>query len=167
MPYQPVHLLRSVAPEDGHTGFIPGGLLAGDMDGERVASVEEVPENGSYLFTVEEPSGREEEVILVALADGIAAWKNFCMHEPDQRLDRGLGNGVAMRDDQIICPKHGSMFDTCTGECENGEAAGTTLVGVDVVVEDGVAYLADEDYEFRHEGGLDDGAPGSSSHLSF
>lgn len=138
------------------------------MDGQRVASVDDVPENGSYLFTVAEPSGREEEVILVALADGIAAWKNFCMHEPDQRLDRGLGNGAAMRDDQIICPKHGSMFDVETGYCDNGEAQGQSLVEVEVTVDDGDVYLTDEALTYEHEGGIDDDSmPGSSSHLQF
>jgi nitrite reductase/ring-hydroxylating ferredoxin subunit len=138
------------------------------MDGERIASVEDVPENGSYLFTVEEPSGREEEIILVALADGIAAWKNFCMHEPDQRLDRGLGNGVAMRDDQLICPKHGSMFDAETGYCDNGEARGQSLVSVEVTVADGEVYLTDDSLSYLHEGGIDDDSmPGSSSHLQF
>ena len=132
----------------------------------RITTVEEVPENGSFLFTVREPDGREEEVILVRLADGIAAWKNFCQHETDQRLDRG--RGAAMRDGEIICPKHGSMFDAATGYCDNGKAAGSTLVEVDVAVRHGDVYLTDDDLTFAHEGGIeDDGTPGSSSHLTF
>jgi nitrite reductase/ring-hydroxylating ferredoxin subunit len=164
---------------------------------------------GSYLFTVTEPSGREEEVILVRhgpaaeagddgteTADGteahegtetddgrdteagddgtetdgpsVSAWKNFCMHEPDQRLDRGVGTGAAMRDGQIICPRHGSMFDAATGYCDNGEAAGQTLVEVDVTVRDGVVYLTDEGLSYSHAGGVDDdGLPDSTSHVSF
>jgi len=137
-------------------------------DADAIADVEEIPENGTYLFTVDEPSGREEEVILVWLADGIAAWKNFCMHEPDQRLDRGLEGGAAMRDGEIICPRHGSLFDAATGECANGPAAGQRLVGVDVAVADGTVYLVDDGMEYSHDGGIDDdGMPGSTSHLSF
>ena len=133
----------------------------------QLTTVAEIPENGSFLFTVAEPDGSEEEVVLVRLADGVAAWKNFCQHETDQRLDRG--RGAAMRDHQIICPKHGSMFDAETGYCDNGKAAGSTLVEVDVTVQRGTVYLTDDDLEFRHEGGIedDDDMPDSSSHLSF
>jgi nitrite reductase/ring-hydroxylating ferredoxin subunit len=136
-------------------------------DATAIVDVEDVPEVGSYLFTVREPSGREEEVILVRLDDGIAAWKNFCMHEPDQRLDRGVGSGAAMRDGQLVCPRHGSMFDAATGYCDNGKAAGQTLVDVDVTVEDGTVYLTAEGMTFLHEGGIDDDLPGSTSHISF
>ncbi|WP_178916183.1 Rieske 2Fe-2S domain-containing protein [Natronomonas gomsonensis] len=131
-----------------------------------LTAVEDVPENGSYLFTVEEADGGLEEVILVQLADGVSAWKNFCQHETDQRLDRG--RGAAMREGQIICPKHGSMFDAETGYCDNGKAAGSTLVEVDVSVRHGQVYLTDDEVSFSHEGGIDDdGAPSSTSHLSF
>ncbi len=130
-----------------------------------VAATDDVPEDGSYLFTVREPDGTQEEVILVALADGIAAWKNFCQHETDQRLDRG--RGAAIRDGEIVCPKHGSMFDAASGYCDNGKAAGSTLVEVDVAVRHGQVYLTDEDLAFVHEGGIDDGSPSSTSHLQF
>jgi nitrite reductase/ring-hydroxylating ferredoxin subunit len=131
-----------------------------------LTAVDDVSENGSYLFTVEEADGGLEEVSLVRLADGVSAWKNFCQHETDQRLDRG--RGAAMRNGQIICPKHGSMFDAETGYCDNGKAAGSTLVEVDVSVQHGQVYLTDDEVSFSHEGGIDDdGAPSSTSHLSF
>ncbi|RBI61518.1 Rieske (2Fe-2S) protein [halophilic archaeon] len=132
----------------------------------RLAAVEAIPENGSLLFTVREEDGRKEEVVLVRGDDCVEAWKNFCQHETDQRLDRGFG--AAMRDGEIICPKHGSMFDACTGHCDNGKAAGSTLVAVDVTVEDGDVYLVDDDCRYLHDGGIDDDdAPGTSSHLTF
>lgn len=136
---------------------------------ERIASTEEVPEQGSFLFTVRESDGTEEEVILVRFGDGIAAWKNFCQHEVDQRLDRGVGAGAATRDGGIVCPKHGSIFDAETGYCDNGKAAGSTLVEVDIAVNRGDVYLTDDDLTFAHVGGIedDDGLPGSSSHLTF
>jgi len=133
----------------------------------RLASVEEVPADGSLLFTVRETGGSREEVLLVRGPDCVSAWKNFCQHETDQRLDRG--RGAAMREGEIVCPKHGSMFDVCSGHCDNGKAAGSTLVPVDVTVEDGVVYLTDDDCRFLHEDGIDDDdeMPGSTSHLSF
>ncbi|WP_267643814.1 Rieske (2Fe-2S) protein [Haloarchaeobius amylolyticus] len=133
----------------------------------RLTSVDEIPENGSYLFTVRESHGSKEEVILVKQPDCVEAWKNFCQHETDQRLDRGMG--VAMREGEIICPKHGSMFDACSGDCDNGKAEGLSLVPVDISVNRGVVYLTDDACEFLHEGGIDadDDMPGSSSHLQF
>ena len=136
------------------------------MSATLVASADDVPDVGSYLFTVREADGSLEEVILVDLADGVSAWKNFCQHETDQRLDRG--SGAAMRDGQLVCPKHGSMFDAETGYCDNGKAAGSTLVEVDVAVRHGQVYLTDDDLEFVAEGGIDDdGDPSSTSHLTF
>jgi nitrite reductase/ring-hydroxylating ferredoxin subunit len=140
-----------------------------------LTEVESVPENGSWLFTVYDPSTDEEdEVILVRCNGGIEGWVNRCTHEA-QRLDPGYG--AAVRDGGIVCPKHGSMFDTCTGYCDNGEAAQTTLPSVEVTADDGVVYLVDDHFEFRHEGGIedgdeenggddDDGGPSSTTHLS-
>lgn len=131
-----------------------------------VTAVDDVPEDGSFLFTVEESSGGTEEVILLRLVDGVSAWKNFCRHEPDQRLDRGTG--AVRRDGEIICPRHGSTFDVCSGHSGNGPAAGSTLAAVDVTVRHGQVYLTDDDLEFSHVGGTDgDGLPGSTSHLRF
>lgn len=136
-------------------------------DGTRIASVDDVPAVGSYLFTAEDAFTNEREVILVRCEEdpGVEAWVNNCTHE-DQRLDRGPG--VPMRDGQIICPRHGSMFDACSGACDNGEAAGTTLPNVDVAVANGEVYLVDDSYTYLHEGGIDeDAGPSSSSHIGF
>jgi nitrite reductase/ring-hydroxylating ferredoxin subunit len=134
--------------------------------GTHLTAASEVPEDGSWLFTVREPDNSEEEVILVCCDGEVVAWKNFCQHETDQRLDRGFG--AAVRDGEVICPKHGSMFDTCSGYCDNGEAMGSTLVPVEVAVEDSEVYLTEPTLRFAHEGGIeDDDMPGSSSHLTF
>lgn len=145
-------------------------------DATAITHVGQVPERGSFLFTVREANGREEEVILVRGDRGddgdpaVTAWKNFCMHEPDQRLDRGVGSGAATRDGGIICPRHGSIFDACTGTCDNGPAAGQALIRVDVTVKGDTVYLTAEGLSYLHEGGIDDdddGMPDSTSHLSF
>ena len=156
-------------------------------DGVRLTTAETVHESRSWLFTVRDPYDELDEVVLVPCEDegddelqndggvesddglesnggeetglGVQAWVNRCTHEA-QRLDRGFG--AALRDGQIICPKHGSMFDTCSGYCDNGEAADTTLVSVDVAVEDGAVYLTDDDYDYVHEGSIEDGGDGES-----
>ncbi|AUV83155.1 (2Fe-2S)-binding protein [Salinigranum rubrum] len=158
------------------------------MTRTRLTAVDEVPENGSFLFTVRERDGTEEEVILVRCdpgADGdgenedeggaengdreetVRAWRNFCQHETDQRLDRGFG--AAVREGEVVCPKHGSMFDTCSGYCDNGKAADSYLSDVEVTVDEGVVYLTDPGVRYSHDGGIDDGddGPSSTSHLSF
>ena len=149
--------------------------------GTELTTVDRVHGEGSFLFTATNSFDMDEEIIVVPCEDGdvgtdaatdgatggagVAAWINRCTHEA-QRFD--TGRGVPMRDGEIICPKHGSLFDACSGECDNGEAAGTTLPEVDVAVEDGAVYLVDDEYEFEHEGGIDaDDGPSSTSHIGF
>ena len=78
----------------------------------QLTTVEQVHDDGSYLFTAEDRYGDPEEVVVVPCADGVEAWRNRCTHE-DQRFD--TGRGVPMRDGEIICPRHGSLFDACDG----------------------------------------------------
>jgi nitrite reductase/ring-hydroxylating ferredoxin subunit len=139
-------------------------------DRTEIAAVEDVPENGGYRFTVSERDGSLEEAFLVRTPEGVEGWKNFCQHETDQRLYRDEV-GLVKRGQDVICPKHGSTFDACTGYCDNGEANGSTLVTVAVTVEDGTVYLDDREVEYLYDGGIegddDDGddGPSSSSHL--
>ena len=149
--------------------------------GAELTTVDRVHDEGPFLFTATNSFDMDEEIIVVPCEDGdagtdaatdgatggagVAAWINRCTHEA-QRFD--TGRGVPMRDGEIICPKHGSLFDACSGECDNGEAVGTTLPEVDVAVEDGAVYLVDDEYEFEHEGGIDaDDGPSSTSHIGF
>lgn len=132
----------------------------------RLTSVDTVHEEGSWLFTIRNRHGDRDEVILVPCEDGVEGWTNRCTHEA-QRLDRGFG--AAIRDGEIVCPKHGSMFDSCSGYCDNGDAAGTTLPSIAVTIENGDVYLVDDDVSFEHAGGIDDGddGPASTSHIGF
>ncbi|MXV62054.1 Rieske 2Fe-2S domain-containing protein [Natronorubrum sp. JWXQ-INN-674] len=156
-----------------------------------LTTVETVHEKRSWLFTVRDQYGEKEEVILVPCDDsvesdstgsrpaadgGVEAWINRCTHE-SQRFD--TGRGAPMRDGQLICPRHGSMFDSCTGYCDNGEAADTTLPSVEIRVSgnDGSVYLVDDDLTFVGEGGIEeneddedgdgDDSPASTSHIGF
>ncbi len=137
-----------------------------------LTSVDAVHEAGSWLCTVADPRGDPEEVVLVPCdQDGgppVRAWVNTCTHEY-QRLDRGGDVGVMRRDGHLVCPKHGSLFDACDGGCDNGPAAGSPLVAVDIAVNRGQVFLTDDDYDYLHEGGIDDGddGPDSTSHLRF
>ena len=139
----------------------------------RLTSVDTVRDSGSWLFTGRDNSGRDTEVVLTPCEeDGeppVEAWVNRCTHE-DQRLYRE-DIGAVIRDGGVVCPKHGSVFDACSGGCENGPAAGSTLPSVDIQVEYGQVYLTDDEIQYLHDGPAedddDDGGPSSTSHLRF
>jgi len=133
----------------------------------RLTDLETVREEGAWLFTVTSSIADEQEVLLLPCGDGVEAWVNRCTHE-QQRLYRE-DVGAVTRDGAVVCPKHGSAFDTCEGDCENGPAAGSTLSGVEVTVESGQVYLTDDEVRYLHDGPAedddDDEMPSSSSHL--
>ena len=138
----------------------------------RLTSVDTVLDEGSWLFTARTSRSEDIEVVLVPCEDGdtdVEAWINRCTHE-DQRLYRE-GVGAVVRGGGIVCPKHGSIFDSCSGYCDDGPAAASTLPSVDIAVEDGQVYLTDEDATYLHDGASDDEAdeddPSSTSHLRF
>lgn len=53
-----------------------------------------------------------------------------------------------MRDGEIVCTNHGAFFESDTGLCTLGPCEGAVLTEVSVAVEDGDAYLTDDEYEF-------------------
>lgn len=141
-------------------------------DRYRLTSIETVEDAGSWRCTVLDRHGDPAEVVLVPCEDGeerVEAWYNRCTHEA-QRLHRE-GVGAVFRDGEIVCPKHGSTFDACSGHCDNGPAADSTLPAVEIAVEDGQVYLVDEDVDYLHDGSVDeddgDDGPDSTSHLRF
>ncbi|MFC7072928.1 Rieske (2Fe-2S) protein [Halovenus rubra] len=141
-------------------------------DRHRLTSVDTVEEDGAWLFTVRDAHDINQEVMLVPCEDSsqkVNAYINTCTHE-QQPLYRDEV-GVVMRDGGVVCPKHGSVFDSCSGECDNGPATGTTLSEIAIDVDDGQVYLTDDSVDFLWGGGDtdddDDGSPSSTSHLRF
>jgi len=120
------------------------------MDDEgRIVDVSELPDESTFLFTVREGFD-EREVVLVRMDGEVAAWRNFCPHWTDVRLDSG--SGAECRDGEIVCTRHGATFDPDNGECTHGPCEGAFLEEVEVTVQDGVVYLTDEAYEFEDVG---------------
>ena len=115
----------------------------------RIAAVEEVPDDGTFLFTVRDGFDLEE-AILVDLADGVVALRNYCPHWTDVRLDSG--DGATVRNDELVCTKHGATFEKATGECTHGPCEGATIERLDVPVADGAVYLTDDGYDFEQRG---------------
>ena len=130
------------------------------MGEARIAGVDEVPTEGSLLFTVAE-DGEEKEAFLVKLSDGtVVGWRNYCMHWTDVTLDSGDG---ALRDGELLCRKHAATFEPDSGVCTHGPCEGAELDPVQVETRDGAVYLTDPDYEFVREGAETDPADLSTS----
>ena len=89
----------------------------------------------------------ERDATRVEASDGeeAFAWRNSCPHEPDVRLDPGLG--AMVRDGQIVCYEHGARFETGDGLCTYGPCRGKVLDPVGVEVRENAVYLTDERFE--------------------
>jgi nitrite reductase/ring-hydroxylating ferredoxin subunit len=133
--------------------------MAPDPD-RRIASLDAVPSETTYLFTLRKHEGDPREAVLVRTDDGVAGWLNYCRHLIDVRLDKG--SGAPMRDGELVCANHGAYFESDTGYCTFGPCEGATLESVDVSVVDGDVYLTDDDYAFVEDGPIDDGHEGPS-----
>ncbi|EMA53743.1 MULTISPECIES: Rieske (2Fe-2S) protein [Halococcus] len=115
----------------------------------RIVALDEIAVDDTLLFTIRDGFDREE-AILTRLADGVAAYRNHCQHWTDVRLDSG--DGAAIRDGELLCQRHGALFEQATGYCTTGPCEGATLDSVDVTVENGAVYLTEPDYEFEKLG---------------
>ena len=119
---------------------------------ERIAAVEDVPTDATLLFTVSDADGDLAEALLTRLTDGaVVAFRNYCRHWTDVRLDRG--DGALVRNGEVVCQRHGATFQLDSGACDFGPCLGSVLASVDVDVADGAVYLTDEAYRFEHLGG--------------
>jgi nitrite reductase/ring-hydroxylating ferredoxin subunit len=126
------------------------------MRAERIAAVDEVPAEGSLLYTVSD-DGEEREAILLQLSDGsVSSFLNYCMHWTDVKLD--TGDGAPVRGDDVVCRKHAATFEKDSGVCTHGPCEGAQLDPVSVTVRNGDVYLDDTDYEFVRAG-VEDGDP--------
>ncbi|WP_435361109.1 Rieske (2Fe-2S) protein [Haloarchaeobius sp. DFWS5] len=119
-------------------------------EGSHITAVDEVPVDGTFLFTVMEGFD-EREVVLTKLDDGtVTAWRNYCQHWTDVRIDKG--SGAEVRDDELVCTRHAATFRKDDGVCTHGPCEGAVLEPVDIAVDDGDVYLTDDDYRFDHVG---------------
>lgn len=139
-------------------------------ESDRIADLEAVPTDGTLLFAVKH-DGEEREAILTRLGDGsVVAWRNYCQHWTDIRLD--TGDGAPMRDGEITCRRHAATFDRESGECTFGPCEGAYLNEVAVTVHDGGIYLIDNEYAFAYRGPADahtasSGSTSPGEHLGF
>lgn len=146
---------------------------------DRIAPLSDLADEGSLLITLRdgdrgdgEPEteaavddGKREAVVLRD-GDDVVAWRNYCPHMTDVRLDKG--SGATRRNGEIVCEKHGAMFEIDTGECTYGPCRGAYLDPVDVAIDEGAIYLEDDRYEFAHVGpSASDDNPSTGARLGF
>ena len=131
------------------------------MSGDAIAPVTEVPTDGTLLFTMRARDGNGgvgDDVVEVVLSrlddDEVVAYRNYCKHWTDVRLDKG--SGAAVRDDELVCQRHGATFARESGVCTFGPCEGAVLDRVSVRVVDGSVHLAEADFEFASLGGDED-----------
>jgi len=132
--------------------------------GPKIASPADVTTEDTLLFTVRNEDDEDVEAILTRFADGVAAYRNFCSHWTDVRLDRG--DGAPIRNGEIMCRKHGATFEKASGYCNFGPCEGATLDEVAVEETDDGIYLVDTAYEFQHLGESETNADSSGADLS-
>ncbi len=131
------------------------------MSEDAIAPVADVPTDGTLLFTMRarDGNGGGDDVVEVVLSrrdDEVVAYRNYCKHWTNVRLD--TGSGAAVRDDELVCERHGATFERESGVCTFGPCEGAVLDGVAVDVVDGTVHLAEEAFEFASldgDGGRD------------
>ena len=134
-------------------------------DARRIVAADEVPSDGTVLFTLRNGS-ETVEAILTKLDDGaIVAFENACPHWTDVRLDKG--SGAYVRNGELVCQKHGATFQRDTGYCDFGPCEGSILSTFDVTVEEGDVYLTDDTFAFEGLGGSDDDDLSSGGRIDF
>lgn len=134
----------------------------------RIAGVDAVPADSTYLFTLrEDDSDEEREAILVRSDGGLHAWLNYCQHYTHINIDKG--SGAEMRSGELICTNHGAYFESDSGYCNHGPCKGAYLNEIEISVDDGAVYLTDENYEYVGEGPVetDEAERGSESNYKF
>jgi len=153
------------------------------MDADRrIAAVEEVPEDSTLLVTlrptdpdsVDESEGDvgesedgtpEAEAMLTRAAGEVAAFRNYCQHWTDVRLDKD--DGAFVRNGEVFCQKHGATFEADSGYCNFGPCEGAVLESVGVAVDGDAVYLDDDAYEFVRLGPATRDGDGSGSRIDF
>ena len=120
----------------------------------RIAAVDDVPTETTYLCTVREiESDEEREAVLVRTDGEVHAWLNYCQHYTHINIDKG--SGAEMRNGELICENHGAYFESDTGVCTFGPCEGAYLNRIDVAVDGDGVYLADDGYEFVRTGAIE------------
>lgn len=76
-------------------------------------------------------------------ADSVSAWLNTCPHQA-RSLNFAADEFLFTKQGRLVCPHHGAVFDTASGECLEGPCKGASLSPVPVEITDGVVWLRED-----------------------
>ena len=121
------------------------------MDEERrIVAAAEVSAAETVVFTAKSGFETTEGVLTRLDDDEIVAFTNYCPHWQDVRLDKG--SSALVRNGEIVCQKHGAMFEKDGGYCNFGPCDGAVLDTFEVAVADGAVYLTDDEWHAAEPG---------------
>jgi nitrite reductase/ring-hydroxylating ferredoxin subunit len=133
---------------------------------DAIAPVADVPTDGTLLFTMRaRDDGEAVEAVLSRRNGDVVAYRNSCKHWTDVRLD--TGDGALVRDDELVCQRHGATFARESGVCTFGPCEGAVLDAVSVRVADGVVHLAEDGFDLVGLGGDPDRDRSSGGRVGF
>ena len=109
-----------------------------------LAAVDAIPEDGGFEWRAD-PQGLVS-VVLFRRAGRIYAYRNSCPHQGRPLgLGRGGGDGPQRffmdKQQRLVCPHHGAVFQVEDGECVSGPCRGAGLRPVAIRVAAGQVYL--------------------------
>ena len=131
---------------------------------DAIAPAADVPADGTLLFTIRD-GAETVEAVLTRDGDTVVAYRNYCKHWTDVRLD--TGDGALVRDDELVCQRHGATFARDSGRCTFGPCEGAVLDAVAVEVRDGTVHLAEDGWSVVGRGGDPDRDRSSGSRVGF
>ncbi|CCC39238.1 probable iron-sulfur protein (2Fe-2S) [Haloquadratum walsbyi C23] len=134
-------------------------------DSCRIASSEDVSKDETLVFTASAGFDTTEGILTRLSDDTIVAYTNYCPHWRDVRLDSG--SGALVRDETVVCQKHGATFEKSTGHCDFGPCEGAVLDTFDITVTDGTVYLTDNEWEEATQGVSEDRDLSSGTQIGF
>jgi nitrite reductase/ring-hydroxylating ferredoxin subunit len=116
----------------------------------RIVDADAVTVDDTVAFTATDGFDSTEGLLTRLDDDTIVAYTNYCPHWRDVRLDKG--SGATVRDGELVCGKHGAIFEKATGDCDFGPCEGAVLDAFEVTVADGAVYLTDDAWDGAERG---------------
>ena len=116
----------------------------------RIVDAGAVTVDDTVAFTATDGFDSTEGLLTRLDDDTIVAYTNYCPHWRDVRLDKG--SGATVRDGELVCGKHGAIFEKATGDCDFGPCEGAVLDAFEVTVADGAVYLTDDAWDGAERG---------------
>jgi nitrite reductase/ring-hydroxylating ferredoxin subunit len=110
-----------------------------------ICRMSDIPSQRAYGFCLtrldDEGTASPWPIIVVRWGRKVFGYVNKCPHD-GVNLDWERGQFLDSDGTQLMCGKHGALFDLATGECVEGACKGSVLEGVSLaVIDDDICVL--------------------------